>query len=113
MPSRKGAPNRNKQFLLKRLKEMYGDDFDPIIRMAESAIKMQAIANLVEEDDNASLPDKFSAHKETQIAWGRVADWTEPKLKPIEVDPQDFDDDGYKPRVIKLVGVAPKALPNG
>ena len=37
MPSRAGSPNKNKAFLLNRLQDMYGDDFHPIMRMAENA----------------------------------------------------------------------------
>ena len=40
MASRLGSPNKNKQFLLKKLHDMYGKEFDPIMKMAEIAASM-------------------------------------------------------------------------
>ncbi len=40
MASRLGSPNKNKQFLLKKLQDMYGKEFDPIMKMAEIAASM-------------------------------------------------------------------------
>ena len=45
MPSRLGSPNRNKKFLLNRLQDMYGQDFHPIMKMAENAIRLHEIAS--------------------------------------------------------------------
>lgn len=44
MPSRLGPTNKNKRFLLNRLQDMYGDDFNPILRMAENATTLHRIA---------------------------------------------------------------------
>jgi hypothetical protein len=76
MPSRKGSPNKNKAFLLKRLQDMYGDDFDPIIRMSDHAIKMSAIASEDGSMDN---------HKTALDGWDKVAQYVQPKLKAVEV----------------------------
>lgn len=72
-----GASNRNKAFLLDRLKDMYGDDFHPIMRMAENAVTLhdQARGTM----DTADL--KLSID-----AWDRIAQYTEPKLKASEVN---------------------------
>ena len=77
MPSRAGSPNRNKAFLMDRLKDMFGDDFHPIMRMAENAVTLhdQARGTM----DTADL--KLSID-----AWDRIAQYTEPKLKASEVN---------------------------
>tara|TARA_R110002020_G_scaffold180877_3_gene375636 strand:- start:2270 stop:2557 length:288 start_codon:yes stop_codon:yes gene_type:complete len=75
MPSRAGRPNKNKAFLLNRLQDMYGEDFHPIMKMAENAILLQAEAE--KELDAATL-------KTAVDAWDKVAQYTEPKLKAIE-----------------------------
>lgn len=81
MAGREGVPNRNKQFLLKRLQDMYGDDFDPIIRAAESAAAMQKAAKELDAED----PEKrISAYRECVTAWDKVANYVTPKLKAVE-----------------------------
>ena len=45
MPSRLGSPNKNKKFLLNRLQAIYGQDFHPIMKMAENAIRLHEIAS--------------------------------------------------------------------
>ena len=45
MPSSLGSPNKNKKFLLNRLQDMYGQDFHPIMKMAENAIRLHEIAS--------------------------------------------------------------------
>ena len=79
MPSRKGSPNKNKVFLLKRLQDMYGDDFHPIMKMAENAVELQKLA--VMENPNAI--------KLAIDAWDKIAQYTEPKLKATEVTGKD------------------------
>lgn len=77
MASRAGSPNKNKAFLLNRLKDMFGSDFDPIIRMAEQATELHRVAS--ERRDVASL-------KASIDAWDKVAVYVEPKLKAINYD---------------------------
>ena len=79
MASRAGSPNKNKAFLLKRLKDMFGSDFDPIIRMAEQATELHRVAS--ERRDVSSL-------KASIDAWDKVAVYVEPKLKATSVDPE-------------------------
>lgn len=64
---KKGVPNKNKAFLLKRLEDMYGADFDPIVSMCDIAMNP-------ENDDTL----KLSALKE-------VSQYLYPKLKSVEV----------------------------
>lgn len=42
--TRKGVPNKNKTFLLNRLKDTYGDDFSPVLKMAEQAQNLHELA---------------------------------------------------------------------
>ena len=77
MPSRAGSPNKNKAFLLSRLQEMYGDQFHPIMRMAEQAAKLHNLASNSEERDDL---------KSSIDAWDKIAQYTEPKLKATEID---------------------------
>ena len=72
MGSRAGSPNKNKIFLLNRLKSMFGDDFDPILRMAEQATELHRVSR--EQRDVALL-------KASIDAWDKVAVYVEPKLK--------------------------------
>jgi|ETNvirnome_2_300_1030623.scaffolds.fasta_scaffold129907_2 hypothetical protein len=83
MPTRKGKLNKNKKFLLGRLKDLYGEDFHPIMRMAENAVKLQEIAEN-EEDSNA--------HKAALDGWEKIAQYVEPKLKAVEVTGADGKD---------------------
>lgn len=75
-----GSANKNKAFLLKRLQDMYGEDFHPIMRMAENAVELQKIAETNKD---------VTAHKAALDGWDKVAQYTEPKLKAIEVTGQD------------------------
>ena len=71
---------KNKKFLLSRLQDMYGDNFHPIIRMAERANDLDALA--VNEPDAVNL-------KASIDAWDKIANYTEPKLKAIDVSSSD------------------------
>lgn len=84
MASRKGVPNKNRDFLMNRLQEMYGDDFDPIMKMAANAKKME---DLAQEPETLALEpkDKIEMYNKTNQAWDRVAQYTQPKLKAIEL----------------------------
>ena len=71
-----GSANKNKSFLMKRLEDMYGDDFHPIMRMAENAVKLQ------KEADNDPNPMNF---KSALDGWEKIAQYVEPKLKAVEI----------------------------
>lgn len=78
MANRKGSPNRNKTFLLNKLKDMYGDDFDPIINACENAVKMSQLAEMGGDEE-------FNMRKECVNAWDKIAQYVTPKLKAVEV----------------------------
>ena len=84
-----GVPNKNKSFLLKRLQDMYGDDFHPIMRMAENAVTLEEMAR--QEPDAGTI-------KAALDGWDKIAQYTEPKLKSIEVS----GDVAVRPRVVDL-----------
>lgn len=93
MGSRAGCANRNKEFLLNRLKDMYGKDFDPIINMAQNCLVLQKIADdhsgtkisigMVKGTANAI--DASSSAKLAIDGWDKVAQYVQPKLKAIEL----------------------------
>jgi hypothetical protein len=73
----RGAANKNKSFLLSRLQDMYGDEFHPIMNMAENAVKLQKAA------DQEPEPANFKAALE---GWEKIAQYVEPKLKSVDVN---------------------------
>ena len=78
--SRLGSPNKNKKFLLARLQDMYGEQFHPIMKMAEAASKLDYIAET--EGDVTALTAALNG-------WGKIAEYTEPKLKAVDVRADD------------------------
>lgn len=90
----KGSRNRNVKFLHQRLKEMYGEDFDPVMMAAKNAYEMNKMASfdLTEEDmegmevaEKIKLTDiSFNRKKECVNAWEKIAQYVAPRLKAIE-----------------------------
>ena len=81
-----GSTNKNKDRLWKALKAEYGEEFDPIMRMAE-------IAANPENDDALKLS-----------AWKEVAQYVYPKLKAVEVSQGEGEDGQIKAWTINIVG---------
>lgn len=94
MPRPKNSEDKNRKFLLNRLKDMYGDDFDPIMKAAENAVEMQNMATIelttdqleeMSSQDMIRVTDSvFARRKECVAAWDRIAQYITPKLKAIE-----------------------------
>ncbi len=93
----KNSISKNKQFLLDRLQKMYGEDFHPIMAMAKNAVVLQKIADDHSENTfvstngevdldiiNASVNVSTTA-KAAIDAWDKVAAYTEPKIKSLEL----------------------------
>lgn len=83
MPSRQGSPNKPRQALLARLKEMYGDEFDPIMKMAENCMRMEQIAEEIAKESNEG---EFSARKECANSWSKMAEYITPKLRSVDAE---------------------------
>lgn len=60
---------------------MYGDDFHPILRMAENAVKLQELMESVSDDEKGVIIQGIKASID---AWDKIAQYTEPKLKAVE-----------------------------
>ena len=84
MGDRTGSPNRNTRFLTNKLKDMFGKDFEPIIKAAENAVRMQDIA-----DDSKGTEEEFNQRKECVTAWEKIGQYCSPKLKAVEVTGED------------------------
>ena len=76
----KGTPSRNEKFLTNKLREMYGKDFDPIMKAAEMAVEIHAVALKTKE-----MADMVQAVN----CWDKVAQYVQPKLKAIEIQGSD------------------------
>jgi hypothetical protein len=74
---KKGTPNKPSQFLMHKLQEVYGPKFDPIVRAAEAAVELHAVAM-----ETRTVADLTAAVG----AWDRVAQYCTPKLKSISVE---------------------------
>tara|TARA_R110000764_G_scaffold17080_3_gene47024 strand:+ start:416 stop:733 length:318 start_codon:yes stop_codon:yes gene_type:complete len=77
------SANKNKAYLLKRLQDMYGADFNPVIKVAENAVALQLAAD--------KEPDKTEVRVAAVNAWDKVAQYVEPKLKAMEISTLDAD----------------------
>jgi acyl-[acyl carrier protein]--UDP-N-acetylglucosamine O-acyltransferase len=91
----KGSQSRNKDFLMKRLQDMYGEDFDPIMMAAKNAHEMNGLAQLelteeqMRDMDGEALLNftdaVFARKKECVNAFDKIAQYVQPKLKAIEL----------------------------
>lgn len=81
MASREGSPNKNKAFLMKRLQDMYGEGFHPIMSMAKNAREFQELV------DSKSIEPELRGQSliEANKLWEGIAQYVEPKLKAVEV----------------------------
>lgn len=103
MASREGSPNKNKAFLMKRLQDMYGEDFHPIMNMAKNAVEFQKLIDHGEKDPQARGSDLIDANK----LWEQIAQYVEPKLKAIEHSTDPDSPMEVKHSIWNLVGVKP------
>ena len=101
MASREGSPNKNKAFLLKRLQDMYGADFHPIMNMAKNANDFQKAIDMLDEDE------KIKAIPEANKLWEGIAQYVEPKLKAVEIS-----GDQDNPLTVKMGWILEGVKPN-
>lgn len=89
----KNSISKNKQFLLDRLQKMYGDDFHPIMNMAQNAVVLQKIADehaegmvtIAKTERGPEIINASTSAVNAIAAWDKVAAYTEPKLKALEI----------------------------
>ncbi len=116
-----GSSNKNSKFLLNRLKAMYGDDFDPVMKMAENAMRLQAVAEKCYEDDTkildeseidgqVKLIDKITTANNAISAWDRIAKYTTPQLKSIEITSGE-DEERFVPWQVVQAAVDDDGVP--
>ena len=76
----KGAPNKQRRLLLVRLEELYGKEFNPVMKIAENAVVLQGIASqAVKDNEGVAI-----AVNDAINAWDKVAVYVQPKLKAVE-----------------------------
>ena len=94
-----GTPNKNKQFLVNRLKEMYGDDFEPVMQMSKNAFFLHQMADEAQarveelkaaevidlEEIKTAMTEARTISREANSEWDRVAKYVTPQLKAQEV----------------------------
>lgn len=78
MPRPKGSQNRNTKFAANKLKEIYGDDFDPLIVACDALQAMQQSG-----DDNKEILDGAM----------KIVPYLHPKLSAQTVDFDAGEDD--------------------
>jgi len=86
---------------------MYGEDFHPIIKIAENCVELQERVEAIEIPELPEEPTveeieataiardgKVNAIKVANNEWSRIAEYTEPKLKATEISGPDGGDIG-------------------
>ena len=77
MARTKGAVGKNKAFLMSRLLDMYGEQFHPILRIAENANRLDELSRV--ENDVATI-------KAATDAWAKIAEYAEAKLSAVTIE---------------------------
>ena len=73
-----GSVNKNRAFLIKKLKEMFREDFDPILRASEQATRLHAMA--MDSDDSKTVKDSVDS-------WLKIGEFVMPKMRAMEMTP--------------------------
>lgn len=104
MASREGSKNKNKQFLLAKLKDMYGAQFDPIMRAAEladslhrhlqeSAATINAVTDPVEKAK--MFHERSGLICDAIDKWCKIGEFTNGKVSAITLS-QDPDNPVFR-----------------
>jgi hypothetical protein len=95
-----GSKDKPKRALIMRLKQIYGDEFDVVLKMAENATNIQLIADsamdvlheIIKEPGDTDATERVqicrgasSSAVEAINAWDKVAVYVQPKLKQVEL----------------------------
>ena len=92
----KGTVNKPRERLLRALQEKFGDEFDPVVLMAEQALALHTDALT-----SGDRQDRESAVS----ALDKVSKYLVPQLKATEVDVSSSDGSMSPVRQIRLVAV--------
>ena len=122
----------NKRRAKRQLKEIYGEQFDPLILMCSNAMRLQASVDelwsdegperLTDEsednDGNTVVSRQVARHQATLDVigvWDRCAQYLQPKLKAIEVTGEDRPEDEELAALSDMEAIArlTKILQNG
>lgn len=76
---------------MKRLQDIYGANFHPIMNMASNCVRIQTAVDKMIEDDPTNNKLTVEACKIANDQWDKLAVYTEPKLKAIEVTVESHD----------------------
>jgi hypothetical protein len=68
-----GALNKSKQRLINVLREEYGDDFDPVMKMAKNCSKLQQLVDSKENECGQVTQDAIALILSVNREWDRVA----------------------------------------
>ena len=71
---------KNRAFIHKKLQQMMGKDFNPVIEMVKQAVKLDELA----EEEPSIINCEKSIH-----SWSRVAEYLTPKLRSQEIKMED------------------------
>jgi hypothetical protein len=90
-------------------KEEYGEDFDPVMKMAKNCTRLQLLVDSMETSCKQGNQDAISLILSVNKEWDRVARYVTPQLKSVELTPS-FDDGDCSDTswTIKVVGVTEK-----
>jgi hypothetical protein len=110
MARTKGSMGRSRERLLKALQSEWGEDFDPVMQMARNAMRMQEYIEQVIGDTE----DPVSLYTEAVDTWGKVARFTNPQPKAVEVT-QISDDRTMEDmeNELRSYGIDPESIRTG
>ena len=67
---------KNRAYLMNKLRDMYGDDWNPLIKMCEACVEIEQIAK-----NNPSMEN----YEKVIANFGKVAEFITPKLRSQEI----------------------------
>ena len=101
-----GSMNKNSRFLLTRLQDIYGEDFHPIMKIAENCATIQDIADSCKDEMVIDEVEAVEGEEGEEIGvdvitrvislsklanenWEKLAPYIAPKLKATEITGED------------------------
>lgn len=89
MPSRKGSPDKRKTALIALLQQKY-PGYQPVIEIAEAAHRLTSLAKAADEAEEIEVRVQAGTlWKDAGAQHDRVAKYTTPQLKAVEITGRD------------------------